>query len=185
MSKLIYVTHVSLDGYIEDEHGSFAWSDPAHVFDFITELIRPVGTHLLGRRLYEMMTYWDRPVETYPPEHQEFVRVWQQANQIVFSRTLTAATRVARVERQFDPEAIRTLKGEAAHDIFIGGAELAGQAFDAGLVDECHLFIHPVIVGAGKPAFRHDLRQDLELLETRPFGSGAIYVRYRVHGARA
>jgi dihydrofolate reductase len=183
MSKLIYITHVSLDGCIEDRTGSFDWGNPDQVFDVIAELMRPIGTHLLGRRLHETMTYWDAAVESYPPEHREFARVWQKAEQIVFSRTLTgAATRIARVEREFHPEAIRKLKRESEHDIFIGGAELAGLALESDLVDECHLFIHPVIVGGGKPAFRPGSRRDLELLETRRFGTGAIHLRYRMQG---
>ena len=185
MGKLIYVTNASLDGYIEDRTGAFDWSNPDRgLFDFVTELIRPIGTHVLGRRLYESMAYWDGPVEGYAPEHRDFARAWQQAEQVVFSRTLAdAPPRVARVERAFDPEAIRTLKRESARDIFIGGAELAGLALDAGLVDECHLFVHPVILGGGKPAFGGALRRDLELLATRRFDAGAIHVRYRVRGA--
>jgi dihydrofolate reductase len=130
------------------------------------------------------MAYWDAPVEGYPPEHREFARVWQKAEQIVFSRTLTGApTRSARVERAFEPEAVRALKRESAHDIFIGGAELAGSALASDLVDECHLFVHPVILGGGKPAFRPGWRRDLELLETRGFGTGAIHLRYRMRDA--
>jgi len=184
MSKLIYITNASLDGYIEDRTGAFDWGNPDQVFDFITELMRPIGTHLLGRRLYETMAHWDGPLEGYPPEHRDFARVWQKAEQIVFSRTLTRApTRIARVEREFDPEATRTLKRESAHDIFIGGAELAALALESDLVDECHLFVHPVIVGGGKPAFRTAIRQNLELLDTRRFGTGAIHLRYRLRGA--
>ena len=183
MSKLIYITNASLDGYIEDKTGAFDWGTPDQVFDFITELLRPIGTHLLGRRLYETMAYWDAPVESYQPEHRDFARVWQKAEQIVFSRTLTRApTRTARVEREFDPEAIRKLKRESGHDTFIGGAELAGLTLEADLVDECHLFLNPVIVGGGKPAFRPALRRNLELLETRHFGTGVIHLRYRIRG---
>jgi dihydrofolate reductase len=184
MSKLIYITNASLDGYIEDKTGAFDWGNPDQVFDFITELMRPIGTHLLGRRLYETMAHWDGPLEGYPPEHRDFARVWQKAEQIVFSRTLTRApTRIARVEREFDPEATRKLKRESAHDIFIGGAELAALALESDLVDECHLFLHPVIVGGGKPAFRTAIRQNLELLDTRRFSTGAIHLRYRLRDA--
>ena len=103
MSKLIYITNASLDGYIEDKTGAFDWGNPDQVFDFVTELMRPIGTHLLGRRLYETMAHWDGPLEGYPPEHRDFARVWQKAEQIVFSRTLTRApTRIARVERVED-----------------------------------------------------------------------------------
>jgi len=184
MSKLIYITNTSLDGYIEDETGAFDWGNPDQVFEVITELLRPIGTHLYGRRLYETMAYWDAPVEGYPPERRDFAQVWQKAEKIVFSRTLTAATRRnTRVERDFDPDAIRTLKRESAHDIIIGGAELAGLALEADLVDECHLFLNPVIVGGGKPAFRAAFRRKLELIETRRFSTGVIHVRYRIRGS--
>ena len=184
MAKLIYITNTSLDGYIEDQAGAFDWVKSDQVFDVITELLGPIGTHLLGRRLYETMAYWNAPVEGYPPEQRDFARVWQKAEQIVFSRTLTGApTRIARVEREFDPEATRKLKRESEHDIFIGGAELAGLALESDLVDECHLFLHPVIVGGGKPAFRTATRQNLELLDTRRFSTGAIHVRYRLRDA--
>jgi dihydrofolate reductase len=184
MSKLIYMTNTSLDGYVEDETGAFDWVNPEQIFAFITELLRPIGTYLYGRRLYETMAYWDAPVEGYLPEQRDFARVWQKAEKIVFSRTLTiATTRNTRVERVFDLEAIRKLKRESEHDINIGGAELAGLALEADLVDECHLFVNPVIVGGGKPAFRAGLRRNLELLETRRFDNGVIHVRYRVRGA--
>jgi dihydrofolate reductase len=183
MSKLIYITNTSLDGYVEDETGAFDWVNPDQVFAFITELLRPIGTHLYGRRLYETMAAWDAPVEGYPPEHRDFARIWQKPEKIVFSRTLTGATtRNTRVERDFNLEAVRKLKRESEHDIIIGGAELAGLALEADLVDECNLFLNPVIVGGGKPAFRAGLRRNLELLETRRFDTGVIHVRYRVRG---
>jgi len=184
MSKLIYITNMSLDGYVEDETAAFDWviHDQKYI-TFITELLRPIGTFLYGRRLYETMAYWDAPLERYPPEYREFGRIWQKSEKIVFSRTLTGATtRKTRVERDFDLEAIRKLKREPEHDISIGGAELAGLALEADLVDECHLFLNPVIVGGGKPAFRAALRRNLELLETRRFGTGVIHVRYRIRG---
>jgi dihydrofolate reductase len=185
MSKLIYITNASLDGYVEDATGAFDWINPDQVHPFITELVRPVGTHLYGRRLFETMAYWDRPVESYTPEHCEFARVWQRAGKIVYSRTLTAvATRNTRVEREFDIEAVRTLKRESPHDITIGGAELAGVALEADLVDECHLFLNPVVVGGGKPAFRAGSRLNLELFETRHFSTGVIHLRYAVRAGR-
>ena len=184
MSKLIYITNTSLDGYIEDETGAFNWANSDQIFSFITDLIRPIGTYLYGRRLYETMAYWGAPVEGYPAEHRDFASVWQSAGKIVFSRTLTGAkTDKTRLERYFDPEAIRKLKRESKHDITIGGAELAGLALQADLVDECHLFVHTVILGAGKPAFRAPLRRNLELLETRHFSTGVVYVRYRIRSA--
>jgi dihydrofolate reductase len=186
MAKLIYITNTSLDGYIEDETGAFDWVNPDPVFGFITELLRPIGTHLYGRRLYETMAYWDTPVEEYPAEQRDFARMWQEAEKVVFSRTLIGVTaRNTRVERDFDREAIRRLKRGSEHDLFIGGAELAGVALEAGLVDECQLFVNPVIVGGGKPAFRAGLRRNLELLETRRFETGVIHVRYRMRTARA
>jgi dihydrofolate reductase len=184
MSNLIYITNTSLDGYIEDETGAFDWVNPDQVFEFITELLRPIGTYLYGRRLHEMMAHWDAPLEGYPPEHRDFARVWQSAEKVVFSRTLTSATTGnTRVERDFDLAAIRKLKRESEHDIEIGGAELAGLAFEGDLVDECHLFLNPVIVGGGKPAFPAALRRNLELLETRRFDTGVIHLHYRMGGA--
>jgi dihydrofolate reductase len=181
MAKLIYITNMSLDGYVEDATGAFDWVNPDQVHAFITELVRPVETHLYGRRLYETMAYWDAPVEGYPPEYRDFAQVWQKAEKIVFSRTLTdASTGNTRVERNFDFEAIRKLKAASEHDIIIGGAELAGLALEAGLVDEYHLFINPVIVGGGKPALRAGLRRNLELLETHHFDTGVIYLRYGI-----
>jgi dihydrofolate reductase len=181
MSKLIYITNTSLDGYIEDDTGAFDWLNADQVHQFITDLVRPFGTYLYGRRLYDTMAYWGAPVESYPPEQRDFAVVWQRHEKIVFSRTLTTATtRNTRSERDFDPEAIRKLKQGSEHDIGIGGAELAGLAIEANLVDECHLFLNPVIVGAGKPAFRPALRRNLELLETRRFDTGVVHLRYRI-----
>jgi dihydrofolate reductase len=183
MSNLIYITNTSLDGYIEDETGAFDWVNPEPVFEFITELLRPIGTHLYGRRLYETMAYWDAPVEDYAPEQRDFARLWQKAPKIVFSRTLTDdTTHNTRVDRDFDPEAIQKLKRESEHDIIIGGAELAALAFEANLVDECHLFLNPIIVGGGKPAFRPGLQRTFELLETHRFNTGVIHMHYRVRG---
>jgi len=181
MSKLIYINNMSLDGYVEDATGSFDWLNSQQVHEFITELVRPMGTYLYGRRLYETMAYWEAPVDSYPPEQRNFATVWQRAEKIVFSRTLTdATTRNTRVERHFDPDAIRKLKRESQHDIHIGGAELAGLAIEADLVDECHLFLNPIIVGGGKPAFRPALRRKLELIETRRFDTGVIHAHYRI-----
>ena len=182
MSKLIYIINTSLDGYIKDRTGAFDWSNPEGVFEFITELLRPIGTYLYGRRVYETMApHWDAPIESYEPEQREFARVWQKAEKIVFSRTLASATtRNTRLERDFDIDAVRRLKRESEHDIAIAGAELAGLALDADLLDECHLFLHPVIVGGGQPALRTTSRRNLELLETRRFDTGVMYVHYRV-----
>lgn len=174
MSKLIYITNTSLDGYIEDATGAFDWAISDPVQAIVTELLRPIGTHLYGGRLYETMAYWGAPVENYPAEDRDFAQVWQRAEKIVFSRTLAGATTGnTRVERDFDVDAIRKLKRDSQHDVFVGGAELAGLAFASELVDECHLFLNPVIVGGGKPAFRAALRGNLELLETHPFAQAS------------
>lgn len=181
MSKLIYIINASLDGYIEDETGGFDWLNAEQVHEFITELVRPMDTYLYGRRLYETMAYWDGPLDSYPPDQLNFARVWQRAEKIVFSRTLTSATaRNTRVERDFNVESIRKLKQESEHDINIGGAELAAVALEAGLLDECHVFVNPVIVGGGKPAFRPASRRNLELIETHSFSTGVVQLHYRV-----
>ena len=181
MSKLLYIANTSLDGYVEDKTGAFDWANPDQVFDFITRLLESISTHLYGRRMYETMAYWGAPVEGYSPEDRNFARLWQKAEKIVFSRTLAdVTTRNTRVVRDFNVDAIRKLKQESQQDIIIGGATLAGLALDADLVDECRLFVHPVIVGGGKPAFQSASRRDLELLETRRFDTGVIHLRYRL-----
>jgi len=184
MSKLIYIANVSLDGYIEDSQGNFDWTEPSdEFFAFITDLVRAAGTYLYGRRLYETMAVWetDPALAAQSDLMREFARVWQAANKVVYSTTLhEVSTAKTRLEDTFDPDAIRDLKASAANDLTVGGANLAAHAFRGGLVDECHLFIYPVIVGDGKPSLPHDMRADLELLDERRFGNGVVYVRYRV-----
>ena len=184
MSKLIYIANVSLDGYIEDADGDFSFTEPGDdVFAFITDLVRSSGTHLYGRRLYETMAVWEtEPAWAEQSElMRDFADAWQAEDKIVYSTTLAeVSTTKTRLERTFDPDAIRTLKASAAKDLSVGGANLAAHAFRAGLVDECHLFIGPVLVGGGKPSLPRDTRADLELLDERSFSSGAVYVRYRV-----
>jgi dihydrofolate reductase len=184
MAKLIYVTNVSLDGFIEDEHGDFGWTGPDdEQFTFVTDLIRPVGTYLYGRRLYQVMAVWETEpaVAAQSARTAEFARVWQGADKVVYSTTLDAvATARTRLERRFDPESVRRTMAAATGDLMIGGADLAAQALRAGLVDECHLFVNPVLVGAGKPAFPAGLRAGLDLLDERRFGHGSVYLRYRV-----
>jgi dihydrofolate reductase len=156
MAKLIYVSNVSLDGYIEDEHGSFDWTEPDdEVFAFITNLVRGVGTYLYGRRLYESMAVWesDPALAAQSALTADFANVWQAADKVVYSTTLRAvSTARTRLESSFDPDSIRDMKASATSDLTVGGANLAAQAFQAGLVDECHLFIYPVLVGGGKPS---------------------------------
>jgi dihydrofolate reductase len=183
MGKLIYIANVSLDGYIEDANGNFDWTEPSDdYFAFITELVRPCGTYLYGRRMYEAMAVWetDPSLAAQSELRNEFARVWQAANKIVYSTTLDeVSTAKTQLERAFDPDVVRDLKA-SANDLTIGGPNLAAHAFRAGLVDECHLFICPVFVGTGKAALPRDMRADLELLDERSFSSGAVYVRHRV-----
>jgi dihydrofolate reductase len=184
MAKLMYVANVSVDGYIEDADGSFEWTEPGDdFFAFITDLVRPVGTYLYGRRLYDTMAVWetDPALADTSELMADFADVWQAADKVVYSTTLSAAsTAKTRLERSFDPASVRDLKASAASDLTIGGAHLAAQALKAGLVDECHLFIHPVLLGGGKPALPSDTRVDLELLDERRLGEGIEYLRYRV-----
>jgi dihydrofolate reductase len=184
MGKLVYSAIASLDGYIEDEEGSFGWAAPdEEVHGFVNDLERAVGTHLYGRRLYETMAAWetDPSLAEGSPASRDFAEIWRAAEKIVYSRTLEAAsTSKTRIEREFDPDAVRELKASVESDVLIGGAELAGEAFRSGLVDECHLFLAPVLVGGGKPALPDGIRLDLELLDKRSFAGGTIFLRYRI-----
>jgi dihydrofolate reductase len=184
MAKLIYSTIASLDGYIEDEDGNFEWAAPdEQVHRFINDLERPVGTYLYGRRMYETMRYWET-AHTIPDQTdvgQDFADIWRAASKVVYSTTLeTVSTARTRIERDFDPEAIRQMKARAEHDISVGGPELAGQALKAGLVDELQLFVTPVVVGGGKSSLPDHLRVELELLDEHRFGGGVVYLHYRL-----
>ena len=184
MAKLIYVSNVSLDGYIEDEHGSFDWTaTDDELFAFITDLVRPAGTYLYGRRMYDTMAVWetDSTLAAQSELMADFANVWQAASKVVYSTTLDAvSTAKTRIERTFDPASVRDLKASATSDLTVGGPHLAAHAFEAGLVDECHLFIRPIVVGGGKPALPGGLRTDVELLDDRDIGNGVVYLRYRV-----
>jgi dihydrofolate reductase len=187
MAKLIYSAIASLDGYVADENGDFGWSAPdEEVHAFVNDLERPIGTYLYGRRMYEVMKIWesDEFLVGEPDALHDYAGIWRAADKVVYSRTLdSVATSRTRLERAFDPEAVRELKESVERDVGIGGAELAGQALDAGLVDECHLFLVPVAVGAGKPALPIDSHLRLGLLDQRRFGNGTVYLRYRVDPA--
>jgi dihydrofolate reductase len=182
MAKLIYSASMSLDGYIEDESGKFDWAMPdEEVHTFFNDLTRPVGTHLYGRRMYEVMAWWEtaHTLPGQPPLMLDFARIWQAADKIVYSRTLeTVSSARTRIERDFDPEVVRQMKASAERDIAVGGPGLAAHAFRAGLVDECHLVIAPTVVGGGKPALPGNVRLNLELLDQRRFGNGMVYLRY-------
>jgi dihydrofolate reductase len=184
MAKLIYVSNVSLDGYIEDAHGRFDWTEPTdEVFTFITDLVRPVGTYLLGRRMYETMAVWeaDPTLAAQSELTADFANVWQAADKIVYSTTRHAvSTTNTRLERRFDPEAVRDMKASAASDLTVGGPTLAAHALHAGLLDECQLLVYPVVVGEGRPAFPSDARVQLDLLEENRFGNGVVNLRYRI-----
>jgi dihydrofolate reductase len=183
MAKLLYVLNVSLDGYIADEDGKFDWAVPGEeYFSFVNDLLRPVGTYLYGRRMYELMQVWETDPAAGPPfpAAGEFAAIWQAADKVVYSRTLqAAATTRTRIERDFDPEAVRHLKAAAERDLTVGGPTLGAHAITAGLVDEVHLFVWPVVLGGGKPFLPNRVRLQLELLDERRFGSGVVYLRYR------
>ncbi|MBM7489405.1 dihydrofolate reductase [Micromonospora luteifusca] len=186
MAKLIYVTNVSLDGYIEDESGSFNWFPrDDEVFTFTTNLLRSVGTLLYGRRLYEMMAVWetDAALAAQSGLMADFANVWQAADKVVYSTTLTAvSTAATSLERRFDPAVVHQLKATASSDIAVGGANLAAQAMRAGLVDECQLFVWPTVVGGGKPWLPTGVRTDFALLDERRFQNGVVHLRYRALG---
>lgn len=184
MANLIYLTNCSLDGYIEDQHGSFNWTEPdEQVHRFITGLISRVGIHLYGRRLYETMAVWETDPSIYARSDtmRDFAEIWQAAEKVVFSHTLTEiVTQKTRLERVFDPHAIRSLKDSSGKDIFIGGAALASQAFKFGLVDIVQLIVYPVSLGGGKRALPQELRLDLELEDHPRFESGSVFLSYAV-----
>jgi dihydrofolate reductase len=184
MATLMYSTIASLDGYMADEDGNFDWAAPdEEVHAFINDLVRPTGTYLYGRRMYETMTVWetDATLAAQSEVIRDFAQIWQAADKIVYSRTLKEpSTARTRIEREFDPEAVRKIKASARADMTVGGPDLAAQAFRSGLVDECHLFLAPIIVGGGKPSLPGPARSELELLDERRFRSGMVYLHYRL-----
>jgi dihydrofolate reductase len=184
MAKLIYSTICSLDEYIVDKNGKFDWAAPdKEVHAFVNDLERKIGTYLYGRRIYEVMTYWEtHPTEgAGPPVENDYAKIWKAAEKIVFSKTLTkASTAKTRIESSFEPDAIAKLKEQSSRDISVGGAELAGEAIKAGLVDEIHLFVHPIVVGSGRRALPDGTIVRLELLDERRFESGVVHLHYRV-----
>jgi dihydrofolate reductase len=182
--RLIYSTISSLDGYVADADGNFDWAAPdEEVHAFVNGLERPVGTYLLGRRMYETMVFWET-VGTGPDQERvmrDFAEIWRAADKVVYSRTLDEVSSArTRLEREFDPDAVRELVASASSDVAIGGAELAARAFEAGLIDECQVFFAPVVVGAGKRSLPDGVFARLELLEQRRFESGFVYLRYGV-----
>jgi len=183
VARLIYSAITSLDGYVADEAGNFDWAAPdEEVHRFVNDLERPVGTYLYGRRMYEVMVAWEA-AEKFTEQTtvvNDFARIWQAAEKLVYSRTLKAVSSArTRMERDFEPEAIRQLKAAAGRDISVGGPELAAQAIRAGLVDELHLFVTPVVVGGGTPTLPGHVNVKLDLLDERRFGSGVVHLHYR------
>ena len=183
MAKLTYSAITSLDGYVADEEGNFDWAEPDEdVHTFSNDLERPVGTYLYGRRMYEVMVAWEtmHTLADQPPFVQDFAEIWQKADKIVYSRTLGKVSSArTRIERDFDPEAVRQMKASGERDITVGGPNLAAQALNAGLVDECHLFIVPIVVGGGNRSLPDNVRMKLELLDERRFGNGVVHLHYR------
>lgn len=187
MGKLIYLMLMSLDGQIEDPTGQFDWAEPdAEVHTFVNDLTRTVGTHLYGRRMYEVMSAWET-LGTSPDEPDyiaDFGRTWREADKVVYSSSLEAvSTPRTRLERRFEPGAVRAMKSSSERDLSIGGPDLAAQAFEAGLIDEVHFFVAPISVGGGKPALPKGIRVELELEAARPFGNGMTHLRYGVRSA--
>jgi dihydrofolate reductase len=183
MAKLVYSAITSLDGYVADENGNFDWAEPdEEVHAFVNDLERPIGTYLYGRRMYEVMKYWETALTEADqrPVSQDFAKVWQAADKIVYSKSLeTVSTAKTRLERDFDPDAIRQLKASSERDIGIGGPELAAHAIRAGLVDEYHLLVNPIVVGGGKQALPDNVRVKFDLRDVRRFGSGVVLLHYR------
>ncbi len=183
MAKLIYSAITSLDGYVADEDGIFDWAAPdEELHRVVNDLERPIGTYLYGRRMYTVMVAWEtmHAVADQPPVIQDFAQIWQAADKIVYSTTLERVASVrTRIERDFDPDAVRQMKATAGRDITVGGPNLAAQALKAGLVDECHLFVAPIVVGGGTPSLPPKVRLTLDLLDERRFGNGVVHLHYR------
>jgi dihydrofolate reductase len=186
MAKLIYSAIASLDGFIEDEEGGFGWAEPdEEVHAFVNDLERSIGIHLYGRRMYETMVFWETAGADAdePDVFWDYAEIWRAAEKVVYSRTLPRVSSArTRIEREFDRNAVRELKRSSEADLSVGGAQLAGEAIAAGLVDECHLFVCPVVVGGGKRALPNGVRAHLELMDERRFQNGVVHLHYRVRG---
>jgi len=186
MAKLIYAMPTSLDGYIAE--GDYEWSAPTEEeLAFMTDALRPVGTYLYGRKMYQTMAVWETPdfIQGQAPAGLDFARMWQAADKIVYSKSLqTVSTAETRLEPEFDPQAVRDLKARLPHDVTVAGPTLAAHAIRAGLVDEFQLFVVPVMIGGGIPILPSNVRVELELLDERRFGNGWVYLRYGTRGYR-
>jgi dihydrofolate reductase len=184
LARLIYTAITSLDGYVADEDGKFDWAEPDEkVHAFVNDLEKRIGTHLYGRRMYEVMVAWEtmHTLADQTKVVRDYTKIWQAADKIVYSRTLdTVSSARTRIEQDFDPDVVRQMKAAAERDLSVGGPNLADQAFTAGLVDECHLFLTPVVVGGGNRALPSNFRLKLELLDERRFRNGVVHLHYRV-----
>jgi dihydrofolate reductase len=181
VAKLIYSAIASLDGYIADEHGNFDWAEPdPEVHAFLNDLERPIGTYLYGRRMYEVMVAWETlPTVGQPSAMVDFANIWRAADKVVYSTTLeTVASAKTRIERAFEPGAVRTMKGSAERDLSIGGPSLAAHAIKAGLIDEWHLFVIPFVIGGGTNWLPDEVRTELELVDEHRFASGVVHMHY-------
>jgi dihydrofolate reductase len=183
MAKLIYFMPTSLDGFIAGETDSMDWAVPSEdVSTFINDRHRPIGSYLYGRKEYETMMVWETPdvIPGLTPAMMDFGQIWQAAGKIVYSKTLeTVSTPKTRLEREFEPQAVRDLKAQLPHDISVAGPNLAAQAIRAGLVDEYQLLVVPVLLGGGKRVLPSSVGVQLDLLDERRFGNGWVYLRYR------
>jgi len=182
MARLIYSAITSLDGYVADENGNFGWAAPdEEVHSFVNELERPIGTYLYGRRMYEVMRFWQDPgdLAAQPSHIKDYAEIWQGADKVVYSRSLgSPSTPRTRIEREFDPAAARALKAAAESDLSVGGPGLAAEALRAGLVDQLHQFVNPVVVGSGTAWLPDGQRLELELLDERRFSGGVVHLHY-------
>jgi dihydrofolate reductase len=183
VARLMYAVLASLDGYVADENGNFDWAAPdEEVHAFVNELERPIGTHLYGRRMYETMVYWETaPVDAgQPPAIRDYAEIWQAAEKIVYSTTLeTVSSARTRIERDFDPDAVRRMTAQSERDISVGGPHLAAQAIRAGLVDELHLLVVPIVVGGGTRWLPDSVHMNLELVDERRFAADVVHLHYR------
>ena len=179
MADLIYSAIMSLDGYIADENGNFDWAEPdEEVHAFVNDRERPIGTYLLGRRMYDVMVVWES-IDDEQPVIKDYAEIWRAADKVVYSRSLEKVSSArTRLERTLDPDAVREMKAAAERDLGVGGPELAAQAIRAGLVDEIHLYVSPIVVGGGTKGLPDEVRFELELLAERRFGNGVVYLRY-------
>jgi dihydrofolate reductase len=185
MALLTYTAITSLDGFIEDEEGRFDWVFPdPELHAYFNDLERASGTALYGRRMYETMAVWQTWGDDggdIPEVERDYAEVWQGIDKVVYSTTLTEIwTPRTRLERSFDPDAVRRMKAEADRELSVSGPGLAAHAFAAGLVDDVNLVVFPVIVGGGKPGLPRGLKLDLDLLEERRFSNGVVHLHLRI-----